>query len=250
MVFAKRPAVRVAVKAAVFGLLLLNVQSAGYSVFSLMIFVLWCVYMYFTPVSNRFIMPVALVVLISLSLLMPSRFTLVTPTWAPHHVLPEHLFSIIFTALCYVFLAILLRATARRERWYELLYAGLMWGTTLLFVAGQAGFHPIRATIIGAIFVYALSVEYFKMHEITQMPLARLAAGLLALQFFELAWAVRFLPFSVGYAAAALTLCIVISAAAFEQYLRGTLRGRFIRYSLLAVLITAVVVAWFSRWIL
>ncbi len=248
--FLRRPPVRAGIKTLAFGLLLLNVQAQAFSVFSLLLFVSWSIYVFFTPVSRPFVGPIAWTTLVSLGLLMPSRFTLVTPHWAPHHVLPEHLFALIFAVLCYIFLCVAQNLVAKVSRWYQGLHAGLVWGISLLFVAGQSGAHPIRATIIGAVLLYLLSTEYFKMHGEADKKLVRFASALIATQFVEVAWALRLLPISVGYVAAILALIAVIGTSASEQYLHGTLRGPFLRYSVIVVLATAVVIAMFSRWII
>jgi len=245
-----RPHIRAALKAIVFGLLLLNVQASEYSTFSVILFVGWSLFIFFTPVRRAFTAPIAWFTLVALALLMPSRFTLITPQWAPHHVLPEHLFAIIFALLAYIFICIVLRIISHTPRWYQGLHAGLVWGTSLLFVAGQSGAHPIRATILGALLLYLLSTEYLKIHGQQHAQLIRFSSALIAMQFVELAWAVRLLPISIGYAAAVLSLIVVIGTSATEQYLHGTLRGPFLRYSAIIVLVTAILVASFSRWVI
>ncbi len=242
--------IRAFTKAFVFGILLLNVQASEYSLFSLILIVLWALYVFFTPVQRTFAAPVAWLTLVALALLMPSRFTLITPQWAPHHVLPEHVFAIIFAFFCYVFVCIALRIIKNAERWYQALHAGLVWGISLLFVAGQSGAHPIRATIIGAVLLYFLSTEYFKIHGQQAQSLIRFASALIATQFVEVAWALRLLPISVGYVAAVLAVIAVIATSASEQYMHGTLRAPFLRYSAIVLLVMVCIVGFFSRWII
>ncbi len=248
--FLNQPSVRAGLKAVVFGLLILNVQRAEYSSFSILIFLVWAFIIYVTPVQRKFTGLIGWVTLCGLALLMPSRFTLITPQWAPYHVLPEHLFAIIFTVLCYLYICVAAKIFKSNFRLYQVLHAGLVWGTSLLFITGQSGLHPIRATIIGAFFLYGLTHEYFTTHGQKDLRLIRFAAGITAIQFVEIAWVLRLLPISIGYTAAALALLTVISTAITEQYLFGTLRSRFLRYSFFILVISVVLLGSLTRWIL
>jgi hypothetical protein len=235
-------------KALVFGLLLLYVQASQYGAFPLMLFFAWSLYVYLTPVARTYTATTAWITLVCLSLLMPSRFTLVTPGWAPHHVLPEYFFALIFAVLCFIYVSIAIGSIGYKERWYEVLHAGLVWGVSLLFTAGQAGMHPIRATIISAVLLGILAVEYLRMHGQKDGGVIRFSGVIVSMQFFQLAWAIRFLPLSAGYSSAILALVAIIGTSVTEQYLRGTLRGRFIRYAVSFLLMSAVFIALFSRW--
>lgn len=241
---------RAIMRAVVFGLLLLYVQASGYSGFSLLLFISWSLFIYLTPVSRTYSGTIAWISLVSLALIMPSRFTLITPYWAPHPVLPEHVFAFIFAALCFLYTSITLGSIGYRERWYEVLHAGLVWGVSLLFTAGVSGMHPVRAMILGTVFIAALTIEYIRMHGQSSGKVIRFAGALLAMQFLQLAWAIRFLPLSVGSAAVLLALVVVMSTAATEQYLRGTLRGRFLRHALTLLVGASCAVALLSRWVL
>lgn len=241
---------RAIIRASLFGLLLLYVQASGYSGFSLLLFLGWALFIYLTPVSRTYSGTMAWISLVSLALIMPSRFTLITPHWAPHPVLPEYVFAFIFAALCFIYVSITLGSIGYRERWYEVLHAGLIWGVSLLYTAGANGLHPVRAIIIGALFIGALTVEYLRMHGQYSGRIARLAGILLAMQFLQLAWALRFLPLSVGSGAMLLAIIAVVSTATTEQYLRGTLRGRFLRHALTLCVVAGGFVALLSRWVL
>jgi hypothetical protein len=242
--------VRAVLKAAIFGLLLLYVQTADFSTFSITIFTLWSLYIFIAPIARRMRGPIAWLTLVCLALLMSSQFTVVTPQWAPHRVLPEHLFAIIFGLLAYVFLCVTGTIVRQSQRWYQVLHAGLIWGVSLLYITGQSGAHPIRATIVGALLLYALTSEYLRIHGQQNARLIRVTSVLIALEFVEIAWVLRLLPLSLGYIAAALALLVVVSTSASEQYMHGTLRGPFLRYAAMIVVIAAVVVAMSTRWIL
>lgn len=242
----RKPMVRAFCKALVFSLLLFWIQAGEYGGFSVFLFLCYALYIFMTPVSRRFAGPITFGTLVALSLLMPSRFTLMTPTLS--HILPGQVFALIFGALCFLYICVVCKVVANTNRWYEIMHAGLLWGTSLLFIAGQDGAHPVRTLILGAILFFALTAEYLTQHGHTHRRVIRLASMLLALLLTEFAWGLRLLPLSPGYSAALLTLFGVVSTLAFEQYGRGTLRAHFVRYALAVVALVVLVIALLTRW--
>jgi hypothetical protein len=242
----RRPMSRAFLKAFFFTLLLLWIQSSGYGVFPLFLFICFSVYIFATPIARKFSGPITFLTLVSLSLLLPSRFTLMTPNLS--HIFPGQVFAIVFGALCFMYVCVVCKAVSRTNRLYEIMHAGLLWGTSLLFITGQDGSHPVRTLIIGAILFFALTAEYLTQHGHSHRRVIRLSSMLLTLLLTEFAWGLRLLPLSPGYSAAVLTLLGVIGTSALEQYGRGTLRAHFVRYSLLVVLSVSILIALLTDW--
>lgn len=242
----RRPMSRAFVKALIFTLLLFWIQGNGYGAFSVFVFICFSIYIFTTPISRKFAGPVTFTTLVALSLLLPSRFTLMTPTLS--HILPGQVFAVIFGILCFLYICVVCKVVARTNRLYEIMHAGLLWGTSLLFISGQDGAHPVRTLIIGAILFFALTAEYLTQHGHEHRRVIRLSAMLLSLLLTEFAWGLRLLPLSPGYSAAFLTLLGVIGTAALEQYGRGTLRAHFVRYSFLVLISVSALIALLTKW--
>lgn len=242
------PITSVIFKAVLFGLLLLYVQGSGFAGWPTFLFVATAIVCYAQPVSKTFAFGTSLFLLISLSLLLTSRFTITLPVTMHASALGEFLFAAILGFLFFILLGIKNVVFARRRQWYAILFVALIYGISLVFFTSGITGSVWRSTGLLAIFMYLLFREYFSAQDHPKSRALLVTSLSLTLLTIELAWVINLLPLGFSKSASVLTLLSIVSASITDRYVRGALSARFLRMSFLLVIALTAIIFWSSNW--
>ena len=237
-------------KAVLFGLLLLYVQGSGFAGWPTFLFVAVAIVCYAQPVSRAFSFGTSLFLIISLALLLTSRFTITLPVPMHTSALGQFLFAAIFGFLFFILLGIKNLVLARRRQWYAVLFVALVYGISLLFFTSGITSSVWRGTVLLAFFTFLLFREYFIAQEHSKSRALLVTTLSLTLLTIELAWVINLLPLGFSKGASVLTLVSMMGAGITDRYVRGTLSARFLRLSFLLVIALVVIIFWSSRWVI
>lgn len=242
------PLVPLVVKALLFAVALLYVQQEIFSVWSLFVLLLVAVVSYMQPVFKTFTFSTSFFLLVSLSILLTSRFTITLPVALHASFLGQLLFAVAFGFLFFVLLGIKNVVFVRRQQWYSILFIAMVLGISLLFFTSAGGVHPWRDTLLFMLFTYLLLREYFRAQEYA----ASRGLVVIALTFtailVEAAWAISVLPLGFSKSASLLTLLGMMGASSIDRYIHGTLTGRFIRTNIVLLLVLIGILFGSVRW--
>lgn len=238
------PLTSVIVKALLFGLCLWYVQGSGFAFTPTLLFVAVAIVAYMQPISKTFTFSTSFFLVVTLALLLTSRFVITLPIRLHAGLAGELLFSAAFGFLFFMLLGIKNMALVRRREWHIVLFIALIYGISLLFFTSFTDLHPWRSVLLLGLFAFLLYREYFSVQEHAKSRALMLIALSLTMLTIELAWAISLLPLGFSKEASVLTLFAMMTAGATDRYLRGTLTARFLRLSGgLVVLLIAVTFA-------
>ncbi len=238
------------VKAVIFGLLLLYVQSRDFALLPAFIFVAAAFVMYMQPLFRTFSVLVSWTALVSLCLFVTSQFAIAfrETVFAAHLPTGMVLFSIFFGFLFYLLLGIKNMMFLRRKQWYYVLNLAVLYlGFGLFFNAGSGVSFVLKS--LGLFFFVALLVrEFFKFHEQENSRLRAVAILIAAFVIMQFAWAITLLPIGFSSSASLLVALSFILTEYIQRYLQGDLSARFIRLNLLFLLTLICVIFFSSTW--
>ena len=235
-------------KGALFGLLLLYVQRTGFAPWPVFLFLLVTVVSYMQPVFRTFSLSTSLFLMLSLSLLLTSRFTITLPAAMHASAFGELLFAGMFGSLFFVLLGIKNMVLVRRPQWYAVLFIALVYGISLLFFTSGVTSSIWQGVLLLGLFTYLLFREYFRVQDHAKSRALKVIGLCLTLLVIELAWVIGLLPLGFSKSASVLTLMTMMAAGITDRYLRGTLTARFLRLSLGLVVVLTTVIFLSARW--
>ncbi len=241
------PLTPIIIKAIIFGLLLLYVQAAQFSFWPIVLFVLVALFLYSQPVFKAFTFTTSLFLVLALSLLLTSRFTITVP--GELGGAGEWLFAAGFSFLFFLLMGIKNFALVRRPQWYAVLFIVLTYGIGLLLFTSIST-SPLPSMILFALFTALLIREYFDLAEHRRSRALFVIVLTLSLVLAESAWALSLLPIGFAKAASALTLFSMMTVGIVDRYLGGTLSARFLRVNLSLIIGLTAIIFLSSRWII
>jgi hypothetical protein len=160
----------------------------------------------------------------------------------------QWVFATAFGFLFFILLGIKNVTLVRRREWHTVLFIALVYGISLLFFTSITNGNPWVDVLLLGLFSYLLLREYFVIQEHVKSRALTVITLTLSLLIIEVAWAISLLPLGFSKAASVLTLLAMMSAGVTDRYLRGTLTARFLRLSLIVVLVLIVLVFLSVRW--
>lgn len=239
-----------AIKAVAFGLLLLYVQFSHFGAWPVIVFVGFALVAYVQPAVNGGALFTSLIALLTLSLLVTSRFVIVFSDPALASRLPTGiaLFSIGFAFLFYILLGIKNLLFVHRREWHYVLYLLLFYFICSVFFS--AGFITAFGWKLLAFFAGAVLLvrEFLKFQEHTHNRLVALCSWIAAFIVTQAAWALSLLPLSFSMAASLMIVLIYTISEVLSRYLHNTLTARFLRWSSFAFVALFVIISLMAQW--
>ncbi len=244
------PLLPVIFKGLLFGVLLFGVQRSGFAGWPVFFLLLVALVSYVQPVFRTFSFGTSLLLTLSLSLLLTSRFTIALPGAEGTGMFGQFVFSAVFGFLFFVLLGIKNFVLVNRKQWYSLIFVALFYGVSMLFFTSISGSTPWRDVLLLGFFIYLLLREYFITQEHPKNRGLLIITLCITLMLVELAWALSVLPLGFSKAASALTLIGMVASGVTERYLTGALTARFIRLTVSLVLVLIGILFLSAQWTL
>jgi len=218
-------------KSSIFGLLLWRVQIVEFSVGWVAIFLISTLFMYLQPVTKPFTLKTSFLLVIFLSLLLTSRFTITLPLEFHAGTLGQLLFSVVFGFLFFILIGSKNTLLVRWHEWHMVLFIALMYGVNLLFFTSTLNPGAWTSLLIFGLFIYWLIREYFVIQGHATLQTTAIITLTITLGLIELVWVVSLLPLGFSKGASLMTLIAMLIVGVIDRYLRGVLTARWLRLS-------------------
>lgn len=233
---------KLALRAAIFGLMLWWVISASFAFFPSLLFIVVSSVLYAQPMFNTFELSISFVVLLLLAF-----FTSLALSAGAHSPFS---WALAFGVLFYVLLGSKRVAFKHRFPWYLVLHLTLVYAAFLLFFSfQQPGWFLISSLLLWAVLTLLLR-EFFRFSRHQHSPRLRLIVNMISFVMVELVWAIRLLPVGFLNAAGLALLSFYLLEEMAQMQLSGTWNKKSLLINAGITSTLAVAILWTSQWTL